>query len=120
MQEGHNDSAASTFYPMDRQQPSRLPVAQQEASGWWDAPYPHSIGFHPRTFSLPLLPADPQDFWVTRQEKDAGFGPGITGSCQRHQGPRQAFSVRAAMELEQCMAPLMTLNEDNVVEASLC
>ena len=40
-------------------------------------------------------------------------------ACNEASGAKRGILCKAARELQQCMAPLMTLNGDNIVEASL-
>ena len=90
MQEGHSDPAAQHF-ALWQVAAFRLPVVQQEASGWWDTP-PTLHGLHPQDF-LPPTTASTQDFWVMRQEKTLAFTQALQ-ACTEASGGRKAFSVR--------------------------
>ena len=46
----------------------RLPLAQQEASSWWDAP-PYFCGLHPYDFLPHTDASGTRGFWIVRQEK---------------------------------------------------
>ena len=46
----------------------KLPLAQHEASGWWDAP-PWFTGLCPSDLMLHTDASGPRDFWAVRQEK---------------------------------------------------
>ena len=53
-----------------------------------------------------------------KARKDADFGLAIIGMC-RGIGGQDRHSLEAARELQQSMAPSMTLNENDIVDASL-
>ena len=63
----------------------RLPVAQQEASGWWDAP-PVLHGFCPQDFlPLPLTPGISR----SSNRRRNWLWPGCCRSVQRHPEPSE-------------------------------
>ena len=95
----------------------RPPVAQQEASGWWDTP-PTLHGLHPQGFLPPSMASDPQNLWGMRQEKMLALGQALQ-TCAEASMAKTGILWEVARELQQCKAPLMTLNGDNVVKASL-
>ena len=93
----------------------RLPLAQQEASGWWHAP-----------LALPglcwqdFLPSasDPWNFQILWQEKTLAVAQALQ-ACTEESGAEWGVLCLAIRELQQCMAPLMTINGDDMMEASL-
>ena len=70
----------------------------------------------PQDFLPPA--SDPQHFWVIRQEKTLALARALQ-VCAEVFGAKTGILCRAIRELQQCMAPLMTLNGDNGMEASL-
>ena len=74
MEGGHNDFAAQHFTPWEAAA-FRLPVAQQEALGWWDTCTPWSSPPGP---SLSHYCLQPPGLLGHGAGKDAGFSPGIT------------------------------------------
>ena len=95
----------------------RLPLAQQQASGWWEAS--HSLS---RLHHLDFLPqVDPpglRDFWVTRQEETLALVQALQ-HCSREVRMPPGVLCDAAWGLQRCMAPLMQLDGDEIAEASL-
>ena len=83
-----------------------------------EMPHLHSIGFAPETSYLPLLPPTPWEFQVMRQGKTLAMAWALQTWAEAS-GNKTGILCEAARELQQCMAPLMTLNGDNIVEASL-
>ena len=88
VQEGHNDPVAQHF-ALWQVAVLRLPVVQQQSWGWWDA-LPMLHGLHLQAFFPPA--PDPQNFQIIRQEKTLPLA-WVLQLVQRHQGPKQAFSV---------------------------
>ena len=111
---GHNDPAAQHYAPL-QVAAFRLPVVQQEASGWWDA-MPMLHGLCPQDFHPPA--SDPQNFQVIRQDKTLALAQALQ-ACVEASGSKAGILCRATRELQQCMAHLMTLNGDDVMEFSL-
>ena len=116
VQEGHNNPADQHF-ALWQVAAFRLPVAQHGASGWWDTP-PTLCGLHPQDFLPPTTASDPQDIWVMRQEKTLALAQALQ-ACTEASGAKTGILCEAAREQQQCMAPLMTLSGDDIVEASL-
>ena len=114
VEERHNDPAAQHF-TLWQVAAFRLSVAQQGASGWWDTP-PALHGLCPEHFFPPA--SDAQDFQVIRQEKMLALAWALQ-ACTEASGSKTGILCEAARELQRCMSPLMTLNGDDVVEASL-
>ena len=93
----------------------RLPLAQQEASGWWDALLPYA-GFVYRTF-FPL----PQTHGISgpsTRKKTLALARALQ-VCAEASGAKPGVLCRAVRELQQCMALLMAIDGDDVMEASL-
>ena len=117
MQEGHNDPAAQYFTLLQVAAAAfRLPVAQQEASGWWDTP-PALHGLCPQDFLPPTTASNSQN-WVMRQAKMLALAQALQ-ACAEASGAKTGILCKAARKLQQCMAPLMTLKGDDIVEATL-
>ena len=92
----------------------RMSVAQQEASRWWDAPTTT------QALSTGLSPSClwPQNFWVIRKEKTLALAR-VLQTCAEASAAKTGILYTAVRELQQCMSLLMTLNGDDVMEASL-
>ena len=95
----------------------KLPATQQEASGWWDAP-PWLSRLCPQDFMPITDTSGLKDFQVIRQEKTLALVQALQ-ACTEVSGARTGVLCDSAQELQRCMAPLMTLSGDNIVEASL-
>ena len=72
-------------------------------------------GLPPQDFLAPA--SDPQNFWVIRQERMIALAQALE-SCAKVSRAKMDILCRASRELQQCMAPMMTLNETDVMEAS--
>ena len=113
VQEGYNDLTGQNF-TLWQAAAFRLPVVQQEASGWWDAlPTHHRLS--PQDF---LPPTTTSDFQINRQAKMLALAQALQ-ACTEASGAETGILCEAARELQQCMAPLMTLRGDYIVEATL-
>ena len=88
VQEGYNDPAAQHF-ALWQVVAFKLPVAQQEASGWWDSP-PTLCGLCPQDF---LPPTTTSNFWIMMQAKMLVLAR-LHRHVLRHLGLRQAFFAR--------------------------
>ena len=111
---GHNDPDAQ-HYTLWQVAAIRLQVLQQKASRWWDAP-PTLHGLCPWDFLTPA--SDPQNFQIIRQEKTLALAR-VLQVCTEASRAKTGILCGAVRELQQCMVPLMTLNGDDVMEASL-
>ena len=112
--EGYDDYSTQ-HYALWQAAAFRLPLVQQEASSWWDAP-PTLQGLHPQDFLAPA--SDPQNFQIIWQEKTLVVARALQ-ACAEASRAKWGVLCRAIRELQQCMAPLMTINGDDVMEASL-
>ena len=90
-----------------------LPQAQQEAAGWW-APLLAVPWLHLRYY-MPS-PSSP-DLWVRRQQETMTLAR-VLQACTEESGFPAGVLCDAAQELQRCMAPLLALNGDEIVEAS--
>ena len=91
-----------------------LPQAQQEAGGWWVPPI--TI---PRLHLKHYMPSPTSsDFWIMRQQKTMALTRALQ-ACTEESGFPTGVLCDVAWELQQCMAPLVVLNGDEIVEASL-
>ena len=91
----------------------RLPTAQQEAWGWWDPPTWFIED------SMPIAGAsNAKDIWVIRGEKTLAL-VWVLQACVEESGTPASNLWDATQELQRCMAPLMTLSGDDIVETSL-
>ena len=95
----------------------RLPATQQETSGWWDAP-PWLSGLHPEDFMLCTNASSPRDFWAVRQEKTLALA-WVLQACTEGLEVPIGVLCNSAQELQKCMAPLMTLSRNDIIEVSL-
>ena len=95
----------------------RLALAQNEALGWWDAP-----SWLSRLCSQDFMPhtktSGTKDFWSMRQEKTLALACALH-TCAERSGMPTRVPCNSTRELQRCMAPLMCLSEDEIVEASL-
>ena len=93
----------------------RLPLAQQEASSWWDAPPAlqglHLQNFHPHT-------SDPWNFSVVHQEKTLAIAR-VLQACAEASRVKSGVLCGAVRKFQLCMVLLMTINGDDVMETSL-
>ena len=94
-----------------------LPLAQQEASGWWDAP-PRFCKLHQVKFLTHTNVSGPRNFWTVRQEKTLALAQTLQ-ACAVESGFPTGFFCKAAWELQKYMAPLIDLSGDVIVKASL-
>ena len=95
----------------------RLPQAQVEASGWWEALHSQNTlchqGFLPQVDSPGM-----RDFHATRQEETLALALALQQCVERLGMPLRVL-CEPAWDLQRFMAPLMWLNSDDIVEASL-
>ena len=116
MKESYNDFETQ-HYVQWQVAAFRLPAAQQEASGWWDAPSWLSR-LYPKDF-LPITNASsPKDFWVMRQEKTLALAQALQACTKGSRAPTGVL-CGCVWELQKCMTPLMTLSGDDIMVASL-
>ena len=95
----------------------QLPIAQEEESGWWKAPC-----------SLPglclqdFLPCNDspstRDFWEKRKEETLGLAWALQ-HCAGGWGHLPRVLCDAAWNIQRCIASLMDLEADEIVEMSL-
>ena len=91
-----------------------LATAQEEASGWWEAQY-SLCGLCHWDF-LPCIDfPDTRDFQVTRQEETLALAQALQ-HCAERSGTPHTVLCNAAWDLQKCMAPLMCLEGDEIVE----
>ena len=95
VKEGHNDFVAQ-HYALWEAAAFRLPVAQQEASEWWDT-HPYSIGFVHRISYLPLLPQTP-GLQGLEAGKDVALAQALQ-ACVEASGAQTGILCEAAREL---------------------
>ena len=88
-----------------------------EVSGWWETPCSlsalHHWDFLPQVDLLGM-----RDFCVTRQEEPLALARAIQCCVERLGRPPRVL-CRAEWDLQRCMAPLMWLDSDEIIEASL-
>ena len=60
----------------------------------------------------------PQNFQIIKQEKTLTLAR-VLQACAEVFGTKWGILYRAIRELQQCMAPLVTINGDDVMEASM-
>ena len=90
----------------------RLPLAQNEALGCWDAP-PGFSRFHPMDFPVPHWCLQPEGF----QGHEAGEDPGAANLWWRVRSPNR-HTLQIGMGTSKVHAPPMPLSRDNIFEAS--
>ena len=89
----------------------RLPLAQHEALGWWDAPpWLSRLCLHTNA-------SGNKDFPTVRQKKPLALAHALQAYAERS-GTLTRVLCNSARELQRCMAPLMCLSGDEIVEAS--
>ena len=112
--EGHNDVVVQ-HYALWQAAAFRLPVVQQGASGWWDDP---TTLYRPCPQDFLPPASDPWNFQIIWQEKTLALAR-VLQACAEASRAKQGMLSEAIRELQQCMALLMTINMDDVMEASL-
>ena len=95
----------------------RLPLAQQDGSGWWDAP-PWLSGLCPWDFMDHTKASGAKDFQTMRQEKTLALAHALQ-TCAERSGTLTGVLCSSVKELQRCIASLMCLSGDEIVEASL-
>ena len=114
MQEGH-DNYAAQHYALWQVTAFRLPVVQQEASRWWES-LPTLQGLCPQDFLPPA--SDLWNFQIIWQENTLALAR-VLQACAETSWAKLGILSGAIRELQQYMALLMTINRDDVMEASL-
>ena len=89
----------------------QLPLAQQEAAGWW-APLPTIPDFN---LEISCLPPTSSDFWVMRQQKTMALAM-VLQACTEESGFPTGVLCDAALEPQRYMAPLLALSGSEIVE----
>ena len=92
---------------------SRLPLAQHEALGWWDAP-PWLCGLCPQDFLPHTDTSSTRNFWAMRQEKTQ---PRCCSAVLRGLGANQS-PLQCGEGTPEMHVPPMNLTEDDIIEAS--
>ena len=95
----------------------RVPLAQHEASGWWDAPLWLS-GLCPKDFMPHTNASSSKDLQTVRQEKILAFSHALE-ACTERSGVSTGVLCISTRELQRCIAPLMCLSGDEIEEATL-
>ena len=90
-----------------------LPLAQQEAAGWW-APPPAIPRLQLRNF---MPSPTSSDFLVLRQQKTMTLAR-VLQACTKELGSPTGVLCDAVWEQQRCMAPLFALSSTEIVEAS--
>ena len=103
--------------PNGRWQPSGCQLTSKRPQGG-GMPHPGLVGFTPRISCPLLIPLVPQYFWVLMQKNTLALAQALQ-ACTEGSGARTGILCDLAQEFQKCMAPLMTLSGDNIVEASL-
>ena len=93
----------------------RLPLAKHEALGWWDAPLQLSR-HHPKDFMLLTDASHSRDFRAVREEKTLALAQRLQ-ACTEGLGVPTGILCDTVWELQKCMAPLMTLSGNDIIEA---
>ena len=94
-----------------------LPLAQEEVSAWWEAPCSLN-GLHYWDFLPQVDPPGLRDFQVTRHEEILALTQALQHCAERLGMPPRVL-CNAAQDLQRCMAPLMWLDRDEIVETLL-
>ena len=111
-------SKPEALYPSQWQAVAfRLPLAQDMASGWWEAP-PCLTELHPLYFLSHDDSPGMRDFQTVRQVKTLALAWTLQQYAKRLGTPTGVL-CNTAWELQRCMALLICLNKDEIVEASL-
>ena len=91
-----------------------LPWAQQETAGWWAPPLTipglHLEDYMPSPTSF--------NFWIMRQQKTMALAR-VLQACAEKSGVPTGVLCDVVWELQWDMAPLLVLNGNKIVEASL-
>ena len=94
-----------------------LCLAQQEASGWWDAS-PRFCELCHIEFLTHTDVSSTRDFWAMRLEKTLALA-WVLQACVKESGFPTGVLCESAHELQKYMAPMMAPNRDEIVEVSL-
>ena len=95
----------------------RLSLAQCKALRWWGAPTKLS-GLCLMDFPLPADASSPRDFHAVREEKSLALAWALQACAEELEVPA-GILCESVRELQKCIALLMTLRDDDTVEASL-
>ena len=91
-----------------------LPWAQQETAGWWTPPLAIA-GFNLKDY-MPLPTSS--NFQILRQRKNMALAR-VLQACAEESGSPSGVLCDVAQEIQWCMDPLLILNGNEIVEASL-
>ena len=92
-------------------------TTKEYVSGWWEAPC--SLKWLGNWDFLPHIhPPGIRNFWVTRQEETLTLVHALQ-HCAERMGMPYRVLCNVAHYLQRCMAPLMHLEDDKIVEALL-
>ena len=94
-----------------------LPTAQKEVSGWLEAPCSLCLLFH-SDFLLCVDFPSTRDFWLPDKKKTLALVQALQHCAERLGMPPRVL-CNEAWNLQRCMAPLMHLEGDEMVEALL-
>ena len=92
-----------------------LPLAQNEATGWWDAP-PRFHGMCHVKFLTHTNVSGPRDFWAMRQEKTLALIKALQAHAEQSGFPTGVL-CESAWELQKCKAPSIVLSSDEIVNS---
>ena len=114
---GDLDDAQALHFAWLQATAFRLPLAQLEASGWWEVP--HGLRALGCWNFLPQVDSPgTRNFYGTRQEETLALAQALQCYVERL-GTIPRVLCEAAQDLQRCMAPLMWLDSDEIIEASL-
>ena len=88
----------------------RLPLVQQEALGWWDAP-PWLSKLCLQDFMPHTNASSTKDFWTIRQWRNLALAH-VLQVCAERSGVSTGILCNSVRELQRCMAPLMCLSKE--------
>ena len=89
----------------------RVSLAQQKASSWWETS-PALQGLCLQDFHPPA--SNPWNIWAIHEEKTLASARAVQ-ACAEVSRAMPRVLCRAVRELQQCMAPLMTIDGDDVM-----
>ena len=92
----------------------QLPQTQQETAAWWTPP-PTIPRLHLKDY---MSSPTSSNFWIMRQQKILALLRALKDHVEESGFPTGILCV-AARELQQCMTPLLVLNCNKIVGASL-
>ena len=95
----------------------RLPAAQNVKMDWWNAP-PSQSGLRQWDFILEGKVQGTRDIWEVRKEQTVALAKALQ-CCAEQLGSPPSTMCGEVQDLWRCLLPLIQLDEEDILEASL-